>query len=71
MTKKLHWMSAGANIGVKTTTPQDRVEVSTGLRTVAWKKRGEPVEFASDITLEEAKAVIVSLIDALDEKVGR
>ena len=61
--EKLHW----ANIGVCTTTPQYRVEVSTGTRTVAWKKSGEGVEFAEDITLDEAKRVIVNLIDLLEE----
>ena len=56
-----------AFIGVCATIPQYLIEVSTGIRRVAWKKLGEAVEFAEDMTLDEAKRAIVQLIDLLEE----
>ena len=56
-----------AFIGICTTTPQYRVDVSNGIRRVAWKVLGGEVEFAEDLTLDEAKKAIVNLIDLLEE----
>ncbi len=47
------------------------VEVSTGTRAIAWQKKGDDVKFADDITLDEAKKVIVQLIESLTKESGK